>query len=437
MTTLERVQSKIHGALSEAERDRFVTVALKLAEANHRFSEGEASEKIFDFLFDSMNQVLPYDRIGLGLLEKEALRLVWVRSKIPVDFLKLNDSIDLKCSSLKEIFATGKSRIISDLNEYLQAHPQSEPTKRIVQDGIRSNLTFPLKERGKVFGVIFFSSCTANIYTPEHERIFKDVADEVAVLMASAKAESYFEKETILQRSMNMIVHDLKSPLSTIQSFLMLAEQEEWYRRLDPSVLKIFQVLQRNTELMKALVGDLSELATLRGNECLEIGMVSLSEFAQDVASFSKMICLPKGIQVEVNASEVQNHVAHFDRIKIQRVVLNLVSNAAKFSSRGSQIEIQLSIKDAHFTCSVRDGGPGIPEKELGSLFKEFGRTSVRPSEGEGSTGLGLAIAKKIVDLHQGTIGVESEVGVGSVFSFWIPIDQGHKLLSGQTGLAH
>ena len=71
---------------------------------------------------------------------------------------------------------------------------------------------------------------------------------------------------------------------------------------------------------------------------------------------------------------------------------------------------------------SVCDEGLGIPQSEISKLFHEFGKTSVRPTEGETSTGLGLAIAKRIVEQHQGEISVSSEVGKGSTFSFWIPL---------------
>lgn len=419
-------------SFSSAERQKYIDVAYSLNEASHRTSEGEATEKILDFLFESMNQVLPFDRIGIALAEKQKLRLVWVRSKVAIESLKLNYTVDLRQTSLSKVFETGEGRIINDLDQYLADHPVSESTKRVISDGIHSNMALPLKDRGRVFGVIFFSSCTANIYTPEHERIFNEVADEVSMILACAQADKYFEKETVLQRSINMIVHDLKAPLATVQSFLEMAQSEEWYPTLDQGVLQVFQVLRRNTEVMTELVMDLAELSSLNVSEQLSKRKVALDKFYEEVSGLAKMLGRPKGIQVQVESFSSAMNQAAFDVVKIRRVIMNLVSNAVKFSPRNSVVILRLEARDGRIFFSVCDNGPGIPQAELGALFKEFGRTSVRPTDGEHSTGLGLAIAKKIVEMHGGEITVRSEQGNGSQFEFWLPNER-----AGDSSLAH
>jgi two-component system sensor histidine kinase/response regulator len=109
------------------------------------------------------------------------------------------------------------------------------------------------------------------------------------------------------------------------------------------------------------------------------------------------------------------------DPHKVRQVVDNLLSNAVKFSPPGSLITVEISAAAAEITIAVRDQGPGIPESERDRLFKDFGRTSVKPTGGEKSTGLGLAICRKIVEAHHGTILAENLPTRGCVFRVTFP----------------
>lgn len=99
-----------------------------------------------------------------------------------------------------------------------------------------------------------------------------------------------------------------------------------------------------------------------------------------------------------------------------------IFTNAIKFSKRGSSISFSVLSDLSRLTFTVSDQGQGIPIHELEKLFKEFGKTSTKPTERESSTGLGLAIAKKIVEQHGGEISAMSKPNEGSTFSFWLPL---------------
>jgi signal transduction histidine kinase len=111
-----------------------------------------------------------------------------------------------------------------------------------------------------------------------------------------------------------------------------------------------------------------------------------------------------------------------FDQNKIEQVLNNLISNAIKYSHPHTTITIEVLKEKAFVVTNVIDQGQGIPQDELPHVFKAFQKTSTKPTAGEKSTGLGLAIVKKIVEGHQGEIGVESEVGKGSTFFFKLPL---------------
>jgi len=111
-----------------------------------------------------------------------------------------------------------------------------------------------------------------------------------------------------------------------------------------------------------------------------------------------------------------------FDRNKIEQVLNNLISNAIKYSYPNTEINIEVEREGDFLLTKVIDQGQGIPEDEQPNIFKAFQKASTKPTAGEKSTGLGLAIAKKIVEGHKGEIWVKSEVGKGSTFYFKLPM---------------
>jgi signal transduction histidine kinase len=115
------------------------------------------------------------------------------------------------------------------------------------------------------------------------------------------------------------------------------------------------------------------------------------------------------------------------DRAKMEQVLNNLISNAIKYSPSDTTVDVRLYREHGKAVLSVRDRGQGIPEDELDALFEPFATTSVQGTAGERSTGLGLVIAKRIVEGHGGEIEVESEVGEGSNFVVTLPVDGGRE----------
>jgi len=103
-------------------------------------------------------------------------------------------------------------------------------------------------------------------------------------------------------------------------------------------------------------------------------------------------------------------------------VLNNLIGNAVKFSHRGTRVRVRLTATASAVTVAIQDQGQGIPAADLPLLFKPFARVSVRSTAGEQSTGLGLAICRKVIEGHGGSIRVESEVGRGSTFIVTLPI---------------
>jgi signal transduction histidine kinase len=395
-----------------------------LAEINRKLSEGQDFIKVLEFLFDSLDIIIPYDRIGVAVIEGEGnhrqVVAKWTSSKIPVYNIVAGYSARLEGSLLK-ILETGQPRIINDLVQYSHDHPDSESTKLILKDGIRSSLTCPLRANGKFIGIVFFSSQNVGTYKDEHVQTYIEIAEELSLIIDHGRM-----RRNVLSSAQNltMVLHDLRAPLGVIQGFLDLASDADWYGDLDSDAKGVFSILQRNSKYMLELLNELSELSRLSAHGAVDLREVTIREFIAELAMKGRELADKKEISFAIVTSSGMPEKARIDSMKIRRVLDNLITNAVKFSARGTNVQLEIKREGARLIFEVVDEGQGIPESEIPKLFHEFGRTSVRPTEGERSTGLGLAIAKKIVEQHGGQISVKSEKGKGSTFAFWLPLDE-------------
>lgn len=393
-------------------------------EINDRLQEGSDRESILDFVFDFLGVVIPYDRIGVALLDESGthLTLEWVKAKVSVQFLTRNFSAPIEGSSLQKIIESGQPRVINDLREYLAEHPKSISTQLVVKDGILSSLTCPLRAKKGPIGMVFFSSTKPYTYQSQHVQTFLAIANELSVIVEQSRLRQYFAEGKAREKSNAKIIHDLRSPLTTIKGYLDFAETRDWYKELEPEALKICEVLARNSGHMLDLLNGLLEHDQMRRNQrSLRIEPVDLKPFIAEVAEQASMLAHRKDIELEVEAAKDIPTTFSFDRSKIWRVLENLFSNAVKFSKRNTKITFSLRRGSGGLEFSVSDQGQGIRAEELPLLFSEFGRTSTRPTEGESTTGLGLAIVKGIVEQHGGTISARSSPGEGTTFTFDLP----------------
>jgi signal transduction histidine kinase len=165
---------------------------------------------------------------------------------------------------------------------------------------------------------------------------------------------------------------------------------------------------------------DLSQLET--GRTRLEKTRVNLQTLLQEVVELFYPQAQDQNItltlDIEHNLPEIMS-----DANRLKQVLVNLVDNAIKYSKSGGLVTIMVSFNEVRVQISIRDTGLGIAQNELEAVFDKFYRVPSHESTARGS-GLGLPIAKKIIEAHKGDIWVESEVGTGSTFTFSLPLDE-------------
>ena len=218
-----------------------------------------------------------------------------------------------------------------------------------------------------------------------------------------------------------MAAHDLRSPLAVVEmyaSFLL----EDPKSCLTTKEREFLVVIKKQGRFMLNLINDLLDVTRI------ETGHLDLKVLPGDWAGFVRRnidlngeLAARRGVAIDADSGAAEQCLIPFDPNRMEQVLNNLVGNAVKFSPAGSRIIVRVSREGEFLRTSIVDVGPGIPAEELPALFKPFYRGSAPLPPGERSTGLGLPIARRIVEAHGGQIGVESEPGHGATFWFTLP----------------
>jgi two-component system sensor histidine kinase/response regulator len=237
----------------------------------------------------------------------------------------------------------------------------------------------------------------------------------------SALNEKLGEADAAKNRFLGMAAHDLRNPLTVVRGFAEFL-RDGTVGALTSEQLDLVATIHASSCAMLKMVNELLDVAAIEAGE-LKLdpqphNLVTLIEKSVYLAGLeatkkrTRIVFMPPG-----GAPLVQ-----LDADKMKQVIDNLLSNAVKYSPPGSTITVEFHAHDGRSGFSVMDQGPGIPEKERGKLFKDFGRLSAVPTGGETSTGLGLAICRKIIEAHRGAILAENLPEGGCAFRVTLPI---------------
>ncbi len=255
--------------------------------------------------------------------------------------------------------------------------------------------------------------------------IFALMAVTMARLRASLAIEQrQRERLTELNDLKNQFVgvaaHDLRTPLAVIRMYAeIIAEKGEGLAATQRAAF--LRVIRDRADFMLRLVEELLDLSAIEsGKLSLQVARQDYRRFLEEQLGMLRSLAEQKGVRVLLEGEAIPP--LPFDAGKIEQVLGNLVINALKFSPPGAAIRVSVSVEGNRVVTRVTDEGPGIPDQELPQLFVPFRRSSVPPYGDDKGAGLGLTIAKQIVEAHRGEIGVTSAPGRGSTFSYALPL---------------
>lgn len=287
----------------------------------------------------------------------------------------------------------------------------------------------PLQVGEKFLGLIFTFGEKREGFEQARRHTLSLVANQLSVSLENASLFGQLTKSNkelkelsdFKDEVLGIAAHDLRSPLASInmsatllRDFADKMSPEEKTESIDGMVSKAQHMIKMLNEMLDISV---IESGNLMLKKELQPVLPIISHHYNQVVPLARS----KNIQV-IYEPPAQLPQAELDRNKIGEVLDNLLTNAIKYTKSGGEVVLRVSADGGGLRVSVKDSGVGIKESELQKLFKKFSKTSARPTGGESSTGLGLSIAKRIVELHGGSIWAESEYGKGSTFHFSLPL---------------
>ncbi|MDA0677092.1 MAG: HAMP domain-containing sensor histidine kinase, partial [Chloroflexi bacterium] len=221
-------------------------------------------------------------------------------------------------------------------------------------------------------------------------------------------------------RFLSMVSHELRTPLTAIMGFTDVVRRRQEGERKE-SNMKHLELMRRNGEHLNSLIEEMLEITRIQsGNfEVIKEGFL-LDRLMDHVEESAKILLKPRKQQLVVEKM-IDGVELHGDSRRVMQVMLNLLSNASKYSPEGSKITLRVEQLGSSVRISVGDEGPGIPKDEQELLFEKFYRRDDETTRSQSGLGLGLATVQAIIDAHRGNVEVQSTVGVGTTMVVTIP----------------
>ncbi|MCZ6531195.1 MAG: ATP-binding protein [Chloroflexi bacterium] len=281
----------------------------------------------------------------------------------------------------------------------------------------QSILGVPLRTKDKVLGVIESVNKTEGIFTDEDVQILQTLAAQAAI--AIENSQLFLQSDLIAE-----IVHELRTPLAALTAASHLLQRAELPA---DQRTKISQTILHEVQRLNDLTTDFLELSRLEsGRMRFKREPVHLGGLAQESLEVVRAQAESREIELETefDASLVP---VHGDRKVLKQLLLNLLTNAIKYSQPGAVVTVSLHSEGDEVLMEVRDTGRGISPEDQERLFQRFYRAAEGADDVPG-TGLGLVIAKRIAESHEGSISVESALGEGSKFTVRLPMGPSTKV---------
>jgi signal transduction histidine kinase len=298
----------------------------------------------------------------------------------------------------------------------------------ILKAGFRALLAIPLLSEERIIGSLVvrrkdpgkFPQSTVDLLQTfgaqsvlaiQNARLFNEIAQKSRELEIASQHKSQFVAN---------MSHELRTPLAAVLGYAELME-EGIYEPLGDKSLAALARIRSNGKHLLGLINTVLDIAKIEsGQFTLNIAEYSLDGVVEIVRAATESLAQSKKLTLNTDVAKGLP-TGLGDEQRLTQVLLNLVGNAIKFTDTG-EVRITVKTADEHFAVSVVDTGPGIPEQERTRIFEQFHQVDAANTKAKGGTGLGLSISKQIVEMHGGTIWVESVLGQGSTFHMKLPV---------------
>lgn len=329
-----------------------------------------------------------------------------------------------------QVWRTGRSELMAEISpEMLERSGRDPEHLRILKDlGLKSYLCVPMVVNGQVIGALtLIYSDSGRTYTVEDLRLAEDLARRSALavdrarLLDEAQSANRAKDEFLATLS-----HELRTPMNVVLGWVEILKQES-----DSETLKTaLEMMERNSRIQVKLIEDLLDISRIiSGKLPVELSTINVNSLIVAAARDMDMTVRNKGLSLNLSLEEEVFVLG--DSVRLHQVFQNLLGNAVKFTPRGGRILVSLLRRDAVVQVRIQDSGEGIHPEFMNHIFESFRQEDGSLARRHGGLGLGLAIAKYLVEKHGGRIEVESEgKSKGSCFTVVLPVVSGQGKVS-------
>ncbi|HEX6287535.1 MAG TPA: AAA family ATPase [Herpetosiphonaceae bacterium] len=395
---------------------------------------------------------------GVLLIERDSALIVAAESRMEQEaitklpHIPLSTARNLAASVVYYVSRTKEAVVLHDATHEGRFTRDSY----IMRKQPKSILCMPLVNQGKLVGILYLeNNLTTGAFTPERLEVLRILSSQAAVSLENAllyeQLEAYNRtlEDKVVQRTaelqhmnqelvaarnaaeeaskhksrfLNTISHELRTPLNAIITMTDLLGAERNGTLTEQQLFLRERVLSNSRHLLD-LINDMLDLAKIEAGKMeLSREQVQIEEIVQQAMETAAGLTREKPIELRAEISP-NLPMVEIDRLRIKQVLLNLLSNAAKFTDEG-YILVQAILEGTQVVVRVKDTGIGIDHEHLPVIFEEFRQVDTGTSRRAQGTGLGLPICRRLIEMHGGQLWASSAQGVGSTFSFSLPITQ-------------
>jgi signal transduction histidine kinase/PAS domain-containing protein len=325
-------------------------------------------------------------------------------------------------AKMRDAVARGQSAWVTEITDAMldESYPDPELTRRLKALRPHSFMVVPIFVDGSVAGDLgLYLSDSGRRYEMKDVKLLEELARCASAAVENARLYRLAEQATRARDQMlGVVVHDLRNPLGTI---IMASSFLEETLEAEAPARRFVAMVHRAGDRMNRLIGDLLDVKRMENGKLhVDPKPLRAAVILMEAAEMLRPLAAAEGLELSVDMRSELPLVAA-DAHRTQQVLSNLVGNAIKFTPKGGRITLRGLAVEQHVRFAVSDTGPGIPAEQLPHIFGQFWQGKRADRRG---IGLGLGIAKGIVEAHEGTIWAESTVGQGTTFYFTLPVTE-------------
>ncbi len=394
-----------------------------IAELGKVIASGLDYQAVMEAFLKELKKLINVDLAAILSIQRKSVKVFALMTDLEVPW-KMGDTVPLEGTATAWLAANMRGLIETDLDQ----QRRFSTGELLLQHKIRSVIYLPLICRGEFVGSFVLGSLQPASYKEKDLIMLEQLSSYMVIaiensLLYNLEKEQRSRLETVDQQRnefLSAISHELKTPITSVKvSAEILAKEHDLAQ--DSSGAELLENIGHSIERMERRVAELLDFAKLQGAGLqLSPEPVDLHNVFAETISLMTPLSLSKQQTLELKVPP-SLPVVMLDKRRLEQILLNLLSNASKYTPGGGHIQVTARMEHYNLLVQVRDNGYGIPASEQELIFKPYYYSKARTEAP--SLGIGLAITKSLVELQEGRIWVESQPGQGSTFSFILPLE--------------